>query len=185
MNRGTLWGSSSSSLSMPLTLGSAFYSSLTRSITCTLTRSETATKVSVSRNASATSDYTRMYLPRAETFGIWHSHHRSAGGFCLLTPRWKKGWEIYCAMIPKWQMAFAVSPLERLPSLFLCLHGLLGLQQSGNLFPSNCMKTSQCWQRLLKSIWLVSISMVKLFLNLPALKCVCGTRFPRRTPCRI
>lgn len=33
---------------------------------------------------SATSDYTRIYLPRAETFGIWHSHHRSVGGFFVL-----------------------------------------------------------------------------------------------------
>lgn len=34
---------------------------------------------------SATSDYTHIYLPGTETFGIWHSHHKSVGGFCLLT----------------------------------------------------------------------------------------------------
>lgn len=45
-NKGTSSGFSSSSRSTPLTLGSAFCSSPTRSTTCTSTRSETAMKVS-------------------------------------------------------------------------------------------------------------------------------------------
>lgn len=114
-NRGTSSGSSSLSPSMLSTPGSASCSSPTRSTTCTLTQSETAMKVSEQTTSVAAG---RRAQP-------------SAGALRFVgSGRPGSGLENQCAALPVWQMAFAVLSLERLPSLFSCLHGLSGLQES-------------------------------------------------------
>lgn len=52
------------------------------------------------------------------------------GSVAPVGPGAREGLENQRAAVPVWQMAFAVLSLERLPSLFSCFHGLLGLQQS-------------------------------------------------------
>lgn len=68
---------------------------------------------------------------------------------CLLTPSRNKGVRIYVFWYLSGRWPLQCLHLQRLPSLFSCLHGLMGLQGRGeNLFPSNCMKTS-------KSSWIL------------------------------
>lgn len=83
---------------------------------------------------------------------------------CLLTPSRNKGVKIYVLWYPIGRWPLQCLRLQRLPSLFSCLHGLLGIQGRENLFPSNCMKTSKSLRRLWKGISLVKQINYKLVL---------------------